>query len=95
MKTKTIVIGVAILIAIVVLGFFFMKKKNATSGVDGSALGKKKNGNPYYQTDIDLTVTHIKGTPNWLADVKLKAEKAGRSLDEQLKMEAKYMLENA
>ncbi|MBV5346810.1 hypothetical protein JZU46_01110 [bacterium] len=95
MKTKTMIIIGVVVLALAIAGYFFMKKPATAETPADSGLGKKKNGSPYFQSDIDLTVRSIKGTPTWLADVQVKATKAGRSIDEQLKMEAKWMLENA
>ena len=96
MKTKTMIIVGVIVLMLAIAAYFVMKNKTGatTTTADASALGKKKNGSAYFQTDLDLTVKSIKGSPTWLADVQKKATAAGRSIDDQLKMEAKWMLEN-
>jgi hypothetical protein len=74
-------------------GFYFMKKNNGAASTSSSALGETKGGRDYFEADVQKGIASIKGTPTWFADVKTKAEKNGRSLEDQLRLDAIYMLE--
>lgn len=80
-----IIIGIAV---VALVYFMFIRKKPATANTD-------TGGKSYSESQIAKVINDIKGTPTWLADVKKKAENAKRTLDEQLRLDAIWQLENA
>ncbi len=95
MKKYLIYIGIAIAV-IAVAWFVFFKGKTNTATAP-LALGKRKNGQPYYQSDVEAKEKEIRGWNKSAAQLKTIQDKAtanGVSLDQQWTAEAIWYLTN-
>jgi hypothetical protein len=93
MKTKTYII-IGVVIAVIVIAFFVFKGKSPAAVAAPVALGIKKDGTPYYESDVVKMIGNIRGTPDWYDKIK-NSVPPGKTLDEALRGNATWMLEFA
>lgn len=97
MKNYLIYIGIAIAVIAVAWFVFFKGKTNTAAALAPVALGKRKNGQPYYQSDVEAKEKEIRGWMTSAAHIKAVKDKAtanGVSLDQQWTAEAIWYLTN-
>jgi len=85
---------VVILVAIIG-GYYFLKKNPSASTADSeTALGKTLSGRAYYESDVQKKMKEIRGQSDWFAKIKEKATATKKTVEQQLRADAIYMLEN-
>lgn len=93
LKNNWIIIVVIAVLAGV--GYWFLKGKSAVlSSSSGTALGKTSKGADYYESDVQKEMKIIRNDADWYNTVKKKAESSKHNVNDQLRSEAIYMLEN-
>lgn len=104
MNKKTLVI-VGVLVAAAGIGFLLYKKRKAknanadvvtqeTEPVSNSPLPSRQAQSEFEQLRIAVAelVEKIKANKEWYDSVVTKAKEAGRTVEQQLEMDAKFML---
>lgn len=84
-KKKLLYVGLALL---VLVGAYFAWKKFGSSGTTAPS-----SVLTYTDSDITKEISIIKADKAWFDTVKTKAAAAGKSVDDQLRLDAIYMLE--
>ena len=91
-KNWIIIVVIAVLAGV---GYWFLKGKSTVlSSGSGIALGKTSKGADYYESDVQKEMKIIRGDADWYKTVKEKAKTTSSSVEDQLRANAIYMIEN-